>query len=152
MCSVKINTKGGGSYITLICHPLLFLSDYFLMCLMCYLMIPFCAIVMGFKKAWTGSIDPQESVFSLLPKLSSAKFLPIFLLYEYFLEALPQLILSIVFLNRIDDFLLVYDTIFGVPLPISLISCIFSGGSLLIGIFLSYRAFIHFNEFDDDDD
>ena len=48
-------------------------------------------------------------------------------------EALPQLVLNIIFIANNYTYLNVNDIYFGIPLPVSIISSIFSLGSLLIG-------------------
>ena len=133
--NIKMNTKDGGNCNVLICYPFLFLLQYVFICLQCYLLTPLTALVIGCKIALTGVINLEEEVVSFRHFNMSGKDLPFLLFYGYFFEALPQLTLSIVFLCNNYTFLLAFDTIQGIPLPVSLISCIFSGGSLMIGIF-----------------
>ena len=134
-CNIRIKPQGGGSCKSLIWYPFLFFIEYIFICLYCYLFAPIILLVTGFKIALTGGIEHDEEVVSFRPFEVSAKDLPLLVLYGHFFQALPQLILSIVFLSNNYPFLLAYDTIQGTPLPVSLISCIFSGGSLMIGIF-----------------
>ena len=108
-------------------------------CFHLYVLTPIIVLVTSFKITLTGVIDPdEEKVNSFQPFDMSAKDLPLLLLYEQFFEAIPQIILSIVFLSNNYSFLLAFDTILGIPL--SLISCVFSGGSLMMGIYSSYKA------------
>ena len=48
-------------------------------------------------------------------------------------EALPQLILNVVFIANNFPYLMEQDIYFGIPVPVSVISSVFSVGSLLIG-------------------
>ena len=133
-CNIRIKPQGGGSCKSLIWYPFLFFIEYIFICLYCYLFAPIILLVTGFKIALTGGIEHDEEVVSFRPFEVSAKDLPLLVLYGHFFQALPQLILSIVFLSNNYPFLLAYDTIQGTPLPVSLISCIFSGGSVMMGI------------------
>ena len=49
-------------------------------------------------------------------------------------EALPQLVLNIIFIANNYTYLNANDIFFGIPVPVSIISSVFSLGSLLIGI------------------
>ena len=55
-------------------------------------------------------------------------------LFEIFGEALPQLILNTVFISNNYPYLIENDIYFGIPVPMSIISVVFSFGSILIGI------------------
>ena len=49
-------------------------------------------------------------------------------------EALPQLIINIVFITNNYPYLNENDTYFGIPIPVSIVSAVFSVGSLIIGL------------------
>ena len=137
--NIKINTKRGGNW-TVLLFPFIFVIDFILWCLQIYVFTPLSAMIIGFRVALTGDIDPELDVLFFLPLSISAEYLPFALLLEHLFEALPQLILSIFYLCNNYPFLLEFDTILGIPLPVSLISCIFSGGSLLMGIYSGSKA------------
>ena len=132
-----LTEKGIGRCKVFLCFPLI----YAVWCLICYLFAPLFVLFFGIKLVLTGNFDPEKDVFPCFPSKMPAvliellRHLPRVIMVEQFLLALPQLILSIVFLCNNYDFLLAFDTMLGIPLPISLISSIFSGGSLLMGIF-----------------
>jgi len=65
--------------------------------------------------------------------LMDSKMLTIVKLLEILGEALPQLTLNIIFIVHNYPYLTENDTYFGIPVPISIISAVFSLGSLLIG-------------------
>ena len=133
-----LTKKGIGSCISILCFPLI----YVVWCLICYLFAPLIDLVFGIKIALTGNSDPEKDVHPYFPSKISAELiellnqLPRIIIFEQFLLALPQLILSIVFLCNNYDFLLAFDRMLGISLPISLISSIFSGGSVLMGIYV----------------
>ena len=138
-CNIRIRPQRGGSCKFLIWYPFLFVIVYVFICFHLYVLTPIIVLVTGFKITLTGHIDPEEeNVNSFQPFDMSAKDLPLLLLYGHFVEAIPQLILSIVFLINNYPFLIAFDTTIGIPL--SLISCIFSGGSFMMGISSTYKA------------
>ena len=137
-CKIEINTEvcspyGSASCIGLLCYPFLFLMEYLIWCLGYNLFTPLVGLAIGFMIALTGDFDQDLEEF------------PFYLsLYHYhFFVALSQLILSITFLCNNYPFLLAFDTILGFPLPISLISCIFSGGSILMAFILFLKNGIY---------
>ena len=97
--------------------------EYLIWCLTYISLSPLIGLAIGFIIAVTG--DFKEKFKEIL----------IFLYPYHFVVALYQLILSIIFLCNNYPFLLTFDTILGISLPIFLISCIFSGGSILKGIY-----------------
>merc|ERR1719370_2629009 len=103
------------------------------------------ALVIGVKVLFTGEIDPDKEISNFL----SPKHVTMFFLFEHLGEALPQFSLTIVFLVNNYPFLLVFDTLFGIPIPISLMSSIFSFGSLCMGVYSGCKVWC---EDDDDDD
>ena len=118
------------------CHPIIFIFDYLFMCLFCYILLPLTAFVIGVKVLFGAEIDPDEDIIDIFPDTRLSKNnLPNFLLFEHLGEALPQLTLSLIFLINNYPFLLVFDTLFGIPIPISLVSSIFSFGSLCMGFY-----------------
>ena len=144
-CNIKINTEGGGSWIVLFCHPLLFLMEYFIQCLRYYLFTPLTSLFIGFAIALTGDFNLKEKFVFYIPyQLYFEEKIPVHLNYEHVFGAMLQFILSVVFLCNNYDFLLAFDTILGIPIPVSLISCIFSGVSLLMGIYSICKKFILF--------
>lgn len=121
-CKIEINTERGGSCVGMFCHPFLFLMEYFIWCLGYNLSTPLAALAIGFIIALTGDFDLKGKDFPFYP----------FLYHYHFFVALSQLILSITFLCNNYPFRLAFDTILGIPLPISLISCIFSGRAFIL--------------------
>ena len=63
-----------------------------------------------------------------------SKRLTFFKVQEIVGEALPQLVLNIIFIANNYTYLNANDIFFGIPVPVSIISSVFSLGSLLIGM------------------
>lgn len=98
-----------------------------------YFVIPFMATKSALKILWEGDkFDSEENIVFKLP----AKFLPYLKCFEYLGEALPQLILALIFTANNWPFLLKNDVLYqGFPVPVSIISIVFSSGSLMIGLY-----------------
>ena len=149
-CNIEFESENGGSCLVIICHPIIFIFDYLFWCLFCYIFVPLTALVIGVKVLFGAEIDPDKDIFDFLPFQTSKKYLPRFLLLEHIGEALPQLTLSLIFLINNYPFLLVFDTLFGIPIPISLVSSIFSFGSLCMGFYSGYKTCCEVIHDDDD--
>ena len=95
-----------------------------------YIFIPYAAIKSGFICAYYGHVDEEKDLFWII----DVESMPAFKTFEFIGEALPQLILSILSAVHNYPFLLTNDTYFDIPIPITVISIIFSFGSLIIGL------------------
>ena len=83
-CNIKINTEGGGSWIVLFCHPLLFLMEYFIQCLRYYLFTPLTSLFIGFAIALTGDFNLKEKFVFYIPyQLYFEEKIPVHLNYEH---------------------------------------------------------------------
>ena len=74
-------------------------------------------------------IDPQD--------------LPFMKLFEILGEALPQFILTLVFASNNYPFLMDHDTYFDIPIPVSIISLVFSFGSLIMGVISGCKSSVN---------
>ena len=102
-----------------------------------YVMVPFAALKNGVKHLWNGGVDEEEKLFGvLIPK----KSLPLCKVFEILGEALPQFIMTLVFVCNNYPFLLNNDIYFGIPIPTSIISLVFSFGSLIIGVISYFKT------------
>ena len=104
-----------------------------------YVVIPFAALKNGVKHLINGEVDEYEH---LIRDLIVPKILPFHKLFEILGEALPQFILTLVFASNNYPFLKDNDTYFGIPIPVSIISLVFSFGSLIIGVISGINAFL----------
>ena len=101
-----------------------------------YVLIPYAALKNGVKCAWNGHVDKNKDlVFGI-----DVQELPAFKTFEFIGEALPQIILSIIIAAHNYPFLLTNDTYFDIPIPITVISIIFSFGSLIIGLLTAFPS------------
>ena len=142
-CNIKFESKYGGNWFVILCHPIIFIFDYLFLFFCGYIVLPLMFLVIGVKVLFGVKIDPDEDIFKILnfsPVSPSRKNLPFFLLFENIGEALPQLTLSLIFLAKSYPILLISDTLFGIPIPISLVTSIFSFGSLCMGFYSGCKA------------
>ena len=97
----------------------------------CYIIIPMTAIVGGIRKLLNEDFDEDQKIFGALPSLK---------LLECFGEAIPQLILGVVYVSNNYPYLKEHDDYFGIGVPVSVISCVFSFGSVVIGVFTGCKS------------
>ena len=97
-----------------------------------YVCIPCIAMYFAFKKALEGDKFVNREVFMI-----DSKFLPFYRLWEHVGEALPQLIISLTFISKNYPFIYAEEQYFegSISFPISILSAIFSGGSLAYGLY-----------------
>ena len=98
--------------------------------LVIYIVIPCAALQNGVKHLLNKEVDENEKLITGI----NPKVLPFFKLFEILGEALPQFILTLVFAANNFPFLLDNDTYFGIPIPVSIVSLVFSFGSLIMGV------------------
>ena len=100
------------------------------------MLIPLASLILGFKRAWYGErFHKEELVFKIFDgnSLPFAKFL------EYVGEALPQLIIALLFLINNYTFVYEQEKYLGINVPLTVISIIFSSGSLACGLYSVFR-------------
>ena len=120
-------------------------ADILAGCLLAYIIIPVTALKSGLIIAWKGSIDEEKN---LVGDIDTSN-LPWIKLFEHIGEALPQIILAVVFSSNNFPFLVAKDII--IPyVPTTLISIIFSCGSLCMGMYTGIKSCLE--EINDDDD
>ena len=118
-------------------YIVLFPIDLISCMLVIYIFIPLAALQNGLKCAWNGSVDAREKfAFEI-----ESEDLPGWKMFEYCGEAVPQFILTVGFAINNYPFLLRYDTYFDIPIPITMVSIVFSVGSLIIGFITGVPAF-----------
>ena len=130
---IKLETEHGW-FTELICFPIwivIFFFCYIFACSMCYLFIPFVVLSIGLLRTCKKDLDGNDWI--------SAENLPMWLIFENLGEALPQLCLSITFLVSNYPFIREFDTILGIQIPVSVISCVFSTVSLSTGIYTGIK-------------
>ena len=105
-----------------------FPCDVIFSCIYIYGLIPISVLKAGYIIAKDGKIDGEEYLVGLV----SADELPWMKLFENLGEAIPQAILSLVFL--INNFSFEVDSSF-MPIPTTCISLFFSIGSIMMGLY-----------------
>ena len=102
-----------------------------------YVILPFAALKNGVKHLLKGEVDENEELIATI----NPKNLPFVKVFEIIGEALPQFILTLVFACNNYPFLKDNDTYLGFPIPISIISLVFSFGSLIMGVITGYKSY-----------
>ena len=103
-----------------------------------YCIIPYASLKRGIKIAWTRQdYDEHQSIIAgWFEDWITVENLPQLNTFEFLGEALPRLILVIIFTSNNYPFLSETKRFFGInELTISLVSMIFSAGSLFFGIY-----------------
>ena len=108
-------------------------------------MIPYAALKNGVKHLINGEVDENEELIGGI----DPKNLPGAKLFEIIGEALPQFILTLVFVCNNYPFLKDNDTYFSIPIPVSVISLMFSFGSLIMGVILGCQSGLKLADDDD---
>ena len=117
--------------------------DFISAALVIYFMIPYSSFKKGYKILRRHELSHEDKIFRIgdLPIVSG--FLPFWKGFEFVGEALPQLLLSIVFMVNNYDFMMQTDTMIGVnEFTVTLISIMFSIGSISMGLHAAIPMFI----------
>ena len=77
----------------------------------------------------------------------SYKIAPAWKLFECVGEAVPQLILAVVYAANNYSYLLEHDDYLGIGIPVTIISCIFSAGSIAMGLISGIKTWKHGRRF-----
>lgn len=96
-----------------------------------YVLMPLAVLESGLTVAWYGKIKEDKT----LAVGYNNELLPGFKMFEVIGEALPQILLALVFAANNYSFLSENDLILGIPVPTTLVSIIFSFGSLVMGFY-----------------
>ena len=130
-CCTRVN---GGNFawcirtgIIILLLPFTSVISFFVMTLY----LPVSLFCTGARKLIEGDNYDENTEDSWLPTNKTLAFIK---LHEILGEALPQLILNIVFISNNYPYLIEHDIYFEIPVPMSIVSAVFSCGSILIGI------------------
>ena len=115
-------------FFNFIFYLIYFPCDVIISCIYIYGLIPLSVLMAGYIIARDGKIDGEDYLVGLV----SADELPWMKLFENLGEAIPQAILSLVFL--INNFSFEVDSSF-IPIPTTCISLFFSIGSIMMGLY-----------------
>ena len=127
--SIQIPPPFKSKISNIIVYLVLFPLDLIVSAIFIYILTPFMSFKSSLIIAWTGEIDPKRE----MTKIFCAEDVAALKLFEQLGEAIPQAIMSLVFLCNNYNFLMDHDTL--IPnVPTSLISFIFSLGSITMGL------------------
>ena len=100
-----------------------------------YFFVPFLAVyhgIQGFYPDKLKSVEKRKYICNYFYGIEDARDITFLKLFEQFGEALPQFMLGLTFYVNNTYFINTYDNLFG--LPTTLISVIFSGVSVFLGV------------------
>ena len=117
------------------CKLLLFMTslpiNFFLSSIWIYIIIPLGALESGVRMACYNDPNKENKIF----KIITPKGLPFWKMFEYVGEAIPQLTLALVYYISNREFVDSSETHYGISIPTTVISIIFSSGSTLLGLY-----------------
>ena len=99
-------------------------------------MIPFAALKSGIIIALTGKDDGEREI----TKMINAKEIPWLKLFENLGEAVPQTIMCLLFIINHFKFIIHEETSTLMPVPISIVSLVFSVGSIMVGLYTGINS------------
>ena len=113
--------------------PIFILAAVFL----CYIYVPILTLVHAVRKLLKGHELDEDKRFLRV----SYKDAPFLKLFECVGEAVPQLILAVVYAANNYPYLLAHEDYLGIGIPVTIISCIFSAGSIVMGLISGIKAY-----------
>ena len=134
-----------GTFLLLITFLYHFIYPFVITFLFLYLVIPLNLIYNAIYAVIKGDDFEEENDYGcVLP----AVYLTLAKTLEIFGEALPQFILNAVYIANNYYYLLDNDVYFDIPVPISIISAVFSFGSLMMGFKTGFDWYKNFQYYD----
>ena len=110
--------------------------DLLICAILIYILIPFASLKSGIIIAVKGEIDGERKI----TKTIDAENIPFLKLFENIGEAVPQAIMCLLFIINNFKFIVHEETSSWMPIPISIVSLIFSVGSILMGLYTGIKA------------
>ena len=136
--SINIVYKFALFVLVLPLHICILAIGVFITAIGIYVLIPLGAIATGLSIVYYK--DAKEIKNETLRAFH--KYLPFLKLFEHAGEAVPQLVLSLVFYTNNKDFVDESETYYGINVSITVISIIFSTGSTLFGLVQGIKLFV----------
>ena len=136
-CCLRMNIKNPSGFGLEVLSFVIFMPIFILaMVFFCYIYVPILTLVHAVRKLWQGDdLDEDKKVLG-----DSYKHAPGFKLFESAGEAVPQLILAVLYAANNYPYLLAHDDYLGIGIPVTIISCIFSAGSIIMGMIYAIQA------------
>ena len=104
-----------------------------------YILIPFVSLKSGIIIAMTGEKDEYRKI----AKDIDTGDIPFWKLFEHLGEAVPQLIMCLIFIINNFKFIVHEETSTWMPIPISIVSLVFSVGSIMMGLYTGCNSCKH---------
>ena len=136
-CCFRMNIKNPRGFGLEVLLFVIFMPIFILaMVFFCYIYVPILTLVHAVRKLWQGDdLDEDKKVLG-----DSYKHAPGFKLFESAGEAVPQLILAVVYAANNYPYLLAYEDYLGIGIPVTIIPGIFSAGSVVMGVISGGKA------------
>ena len=109
--------------------------DFLIGAIFTYILISFASLKAGIIIALTGENDGKREIM----KWINAEYHPFWKLFENLGEAVPQTIMGLISIINNLNFILQEETSTWMPIPISIMSLVFSVGSIMMGLYTGYR-------------
>ena len=105
-----------------------------------YIVIPFASLKSSIIIALKGEIDGERKI----TKGIFADDIPVYKLFENLGEAVPQSIMCLLFIVNNFEFIIHEETSKWMPIPISIVSLLFSIGSIMMAIYTGINSIVNF--------
>ena len=129
--SIGLNPPFKKKYQNFLFSVFYFPFDLLISAIFIYIVIPFASLKSGIIIALKGGIDGKRKI----TKKMVAKHIPFLKLFENLGEAVPQSIMCLIFIINNFKFIIHEETSTWRPIPISIVSLVFSVGSIMMGLY-----------------
>ena len=135
--SIQFNPPFKKNYQKFLFYVFYFPVDLLICAIFIYILIPLASLKSGIIVALGGEICDETTIMQGL----KAKEMPVMKLFENLGEAVPQAIMCLLFIINNFEFIVHEETSTWMPIPISIVSLVFSVGSIMMGIYRgTYRC------------
>ena len=135
--SVELKAPFKKNFQNIVFYILYLPFDFLISAIWIYIVTPFASLKFGIITALTGENNGERKI----TKRIKAKGIPFLKLFENLGEAVPQSIMCLLFIINNFKFILHEETSTWMPIPISIVSLVFSVGSIMIGIYTGIKSF-----------
>ena len=138
--SIEFNLPFKKKYQNLLFYAFYYPFDLLIFAIQIYILIPFASLKSAIIIALTGENNGERK----MTKRIKAKGIPFLKLFENLGEALPQSIMCLLFIINNFKFIIHEETSTWMPIPKSIVSLIFSAGSIMMGLYTGIYSMKNF--------
>ena len=139
--SIEFDPPFKKKYQNFLFYVFYFPFELFVCAIAIYIVIPYASLKSGIIIALTGENDGQRKI----TKTIDTEVIPGLKLFENIGEAVPQLIMCLLFIINNFKFIIYDETSPWMAIPISIVSLVFSVGSIMMGLYTGCKS-IDFSE------